>query len=531
MEFRADLSFLLLVFLILGTAGCGDQEPGPTPSVLPDNSAMVRLLEEAYSKVDPMTINFYDNARRAAIYKQKMQQADEPSQMLLYNLQYGYEMLGAGENEAAIVEFEKLLQIGERSKLNADFLYQVRKMLALAYIRLGETQNCIEQYNTDACLMPLQGEGLYTLTESSERAIQLYQQMLAEQPEDYEAQWLLNFAYMTMGRYPADVPPEYRIPAEAFQSDYDLPAFPNIADKLGVATVALSGGACVEDFNGDGLLDIVASSWGTRDQLRLYVQDGQGGFTDATESAGLMGLTGGLQTNHADYNNDGWPDIFVLRGAWYGASGKIPNSLLRNNGDGTFTDVTQEAGLLYYAPTQTATWADFNLDGWLDVFVGNESNEGYLFPSQLYLSNRDGTFREVLAQSGIKTNGIHIKGSCAGDINNDGWPELYISSMNSRNLLYAHLGIDKSGIPRFSDIAPSSGTEKPLRGFPCWFFDFDNDGWEDLFAGSFGVPEGQVAAHLATLNFRGQYTGGYLPPLPQSAEQCLRRYLPGSWPR
>ena len=106
--------------------------------------------------------------------------------------------------------------------------------------------------------------------------------------------------------------------------------------------------------------------------------------------AGLEGIVGGLNINQTDYNNDGYIDVLVLRGGWIPDG--HPNSLLRNNGDGTFEDVTEAAGLLWpLYPTQTACWADFDNDGWLDLFIGNESLRTSN-PSQLFHNNQDGTF-------------------------------------------------------------------------------------------------------------------------------------------
>ena len=143
-------------------------------------------------------------------------------------------------------------------------------MLALAYVRLGETTNCIDRFNAASCLMPIQGDGVYAIKEASRSAIDLYEELLAQRPDDYEILWMLNFAYMTLGEYPEQVPAQWRIPEAAFQSDYQIPVFKNIAHKIGVNTTGLSGGACVEDFNKDGRLDIIASSWGADDQLRFY---------------------------------------------------------------------------------------------------------------------------------------------------------------------------------------------------------------------------------------------------------------------
>src|SRR5207248_2756639 len=119
---------------------------------------------------------------------------------------------------------------------------------------------------------------------------------------------------------------------------------------------------------------------------------GDGTFSDRTEAAGLTGLTGGLNLITGDFNNDGFVDVFVLRGAWMREAGKFPNSLLKNNGDGTFEDVTEAAGLLTFHPTQTAVWLDFDGDGWLDLFIGNETLPGEPpHRCELFRNNHDGT--------------------------------------------------------------------------------------------------------------------------------------------
>lgn len=107
----------------------------------------------------------------------------------------------------------------------------------------------------------------------------------------------------------------------------------------------------IDNLDNDGFLDVMVSSWAMRGQLRYLHNDGDGRFTDRTREAGLMGLWGGLNMVSADYDNDGFTDVFVLRGAWLGVAGHHPNSLLRNRGDGTFEDVTKAAGLLSFNPT------------------------------------------------------------------------------------------------------------------------------------------------------------------------------------
>ena len=156
--------------------------------------------------------------------------------------------------------------------------------------------------------------------------------------------------------------------------------------------------------------------------------------SDVTAQAGLLGEVGGLNLVETDYNNDGHPNVLVLRGGWWGKQGCYPMSLLRNNGDGTFDDVTEAAGLMSLHPTQTAAWADFDSDGWLDLFVGHESRADDPHPSQLFHNNHDGTFSEMGERSGLANLGF-VKGAAWGDFNNDGRPDLYVSVMYGRNHL------------------------------------------------------------------------------------------------
>ena len=128
----------------------------------------------------------------------------------------------------------------------------------------------------------------------------------------------------------------------------------------------------MEDLDNDGHLDLMISRMGVDDPVEFFRNRGDGTFERATEQAGLKGIVGGLNLVQADYDNDGCIDVFIPRGAWYHDKGQYPASLLRNNCDGTFTDVTAKAGVLNNYPSQTAVWADFNNDGLLDLFVGNE---------------------------------------------------------------------------------------------------------------------------------------------------------------
>ena len=153
---------------------------------------------------------------------------------------------------------------------------------------------------------------------------------------------------------------------------------------------------------------------------------------------------------HADYNNDGLLDILVLRGAWMGRKyGRQRNSLLRQNTDGTFTDVTKESGLGSTAfPCISAGWADYNGDGNIDLYIANER-----FPGQLFRNNGDGTFEDVARSAGVD-NQLNGKGVTWGDYDNDGDPDLYISNLGGLNRLYRN-----NGDGTFTDVARETGVE------------------------------------------------------------------------
>ena len=199
-----------------------------------------------------------------------------------------------------------------------------------------------------------------------------------------------------------------------------------------------------------------------------------------------------MNTVHADYDNDGDIDILVLRGGWLGEAGRYPNSLLRNRGDGTFEDVTFSSGILSFNPTHSAAWADFNLDGYIDLFVGNESSAptgGPSHRSELFLNNRNGTFTEVSRQVGIDVDDF-VKGVVWGDVNNDGLPDLYVSVFTGANRLYVNRGGTSIENWRFEERGAAAGVDKktpPFPSFPTWFWDFDNDGFEDLLVLSYDL--------------------------------------------
>ena len=187
-----------------------------------------------------------------------------------------------------------------------------------------------------------------------------------------------------------------------------------------------------------------------------------------------------MHTNQVDYDSDGDLDIYVLRGAWFGSNGNIPNSLIENKGNGKFEDVTFQSKLYIESPGQTAVWADFDLDGDMDMFLGRESSKSNPGNSSLFQNNGDKSFSEIIFNSGLDLKDAYVKGCNAADINNDMYPDLIVSTWSGNNKLYLNTSKEKGKIS-FEDITASAGLVKANSGFACWFWDYNNDGWEDIF--------------------------------------------------
>jgi len=310
---------------------------------------------------------------------------------------------------------------------------------------------------------------------------------------------------MTLGTYPDEVPAEHLVPPEALEPEYELGRFENIAVEVGLYTLDPAGGSIVEDFDNDGLLDIMTSTMDPCKSARYFHNDGNGVFSDYTDRAGLAGQLGGLNMVQSDYNNDGWMDVLIMRGGWLGTDGRMRMSLLENNGDGSFTDVAHRSGLGSTAyPSQSASWGDYDNDGDLDLYSCNESiTHGRIgvdrvtFPGQLFRNNGDGTFTDVAVEAGV-TNARYCKGSTWGDYDNDGDLDLYLSNTGDDNRLYRN-----DGRGRFRDVARELGVTGPVYSFPTWFWDYDNDGWLDLFVSGYRGDVADVASDYLGLPTAG----------------------------
>jgi len=377
-----------------------------------------------------------------------------------------------GDTDNAVAQWESAYQIASSQLPPA--MAELEEVLGIAYLHKSDIDNDVYRHPGDRCLFPPRPGMSYAKPGSSQKAVEYLRKYLARHPEALDARWLLNLAYTTLGQYPGGVPPEYLIPLSAFESPEDAPHFVDVAPQAGLNLYSMSGGLIVDDFENDGLLDIVTSDYGQCAPMHFFHNNGDGTFSDRTQQAGLADQLGGLNLIQADYNNDGCLDILVLRGAWEFPQRK---SLLRNDCDGTFTDVTTAAGLAVPATqTQTAVWADIDNDGYLDLFVGNENS-----PAQLFRNKGDGTFEDISHKAGIDHT-AYTKAVVAADYDNDGYVDFYVSNLDGNNFLYHN---NHNGT--FTDVAAKAGVQKPSQSFAAWFFDYDNDGLPDLFVTSYYV--------------------------------------------
>jgi hypothetical protein len=315
--------------------------------------------------------------------------------------------------------------------------------------------------------------------------------------------------------------------------------FTDVTAKAGLTGSGWAQGVCVGDYNNDGFEDLLLTYYG---QNILYRNNGDGTFTDVTAKAGLLYPTTRYSTGctFVDYNRDGHLDLFVssyleidLANApkpsmavpncnyegvpvMCGPEGlpKARNFLYRNNGDGTFTDVSVESGIAACRGSYglTALSIDADEDGWPDIFVACDST-----PSFLLMNNHDGTFREEALFRGLALSGEGRKmggmGACAGDYNLDGHTDLVKTHFyNQATGLYR-----SDGHGNFDDVTIEAGLNKETR-FVCFgvgLVDFDNDGYPDLFVTSGSVyPEvakvsPRFPARSPNLLFRNQGDGTF----------------------
>jgi len=282
--------------------------------------------------------------------------------------------------------------------------------------------------------------------------------------------------------------------------------FTDVTLQAGVAGEGYSMGAAAADYNNDGYTDLFVA--GVYRNI-LYRNLGNGKFEDVTEAAGIKSDKWSVAAGWFDYDNDGWLDLFVVNYAhWTPDFDRycgdrernlrvychpkyfegLPNTLYRNRRDGTFEDVSKEAGILeHIGRGMSVAFADYDNDGFTDVFVTNDN-----LPNFLFRNRRNGTFEEVALEAGVAltNNGAPIAsmGADFRDFNNDGLCDINVTALAGETFpLFRNVGKGS-----FSDVTHSSQLAQPSAARSGWsngFFDFNNDGWKDLFTANSDVND------------------------------------------
>jgi hypothetical protein len=287
-----------------------------------------------------------------------------------------------------------------------------------------------------------------------------------------------------------------------FRNNCDM-TFTDVTAEAGLAGEGYSIGVSVADFDNDGYPDIFVA--GVKRNI-LYRNLGNGHFADVTSKAGLavpdakFGKMWAVSAGWLDYDNDGWLDLFISNYVVWdpvtaprcgtpdqqfychpNAYSPLPGQLFHNNHDGTFTDVSQTSGIgRHLGKGMGVAFADIDGDGLTDIFVANDSVRNFLFRNQ-----GDGTFQEIGLEAGValREDGYAIAsmGADLRDFDNDGKPDLVVSGiLNDSFQLFRNLGAGKG----FEDAAQKTGLlmgTRQLTGWSLGMYDFDNDGWKDLF--------------------------------------------------
>jgi len=326
--------------------------------------------------------------------------------------------------------------------------------------------------------------------------------------------------------------------------------FTDVTEKAGVVGGGYGMGIAVGDYNGDGFPDLYVSQYG---RSILYRNNGDGTFTDVTEKAGVAAPGWASSAVWFDYDNDGKLDLFVCRFVDFdktkhhncGAPGipalkglneycypriysPMPSWLFHNNGDGTFTDVSQKMGI---AENPGKAWgvvaSDVNNDGWMDLFVANDTEANFLF------MNRDGKkFDEVgftagvaFGEGGKARSGMGVD---SADVNQDGWMDLFVTDLNHEFFGFYQNRHDET----FDDIAAPTGiaaASKLMSGWGLKFFDYDNDGSLDLMIAN-GHPDDLIEKIYDNVTYRErlmlfQNSSGVLKNVSQESGPVFSRPL------
>ncbi|MCU0867235.1 MAG: CRTAC1 family protein [Planctomycetes bacterium] len=489
---RLPLAATLLVCASIGqqptdpepASCCSEAAIAPLPPLPADATAKERWLRRLHDEAEDATDNIFLSQRYVAGLRRRAELVGEQAPLAerfgtRWTLMQALVRIGALEE--AVRLGEECVRLCEAHPGEAaGWLPEVLLRLGATWFRIAEKQNCIARHNAESCILPLSPRAVHVDKEGAEAAAAVLTRLLALPESDLrlEAVWLLNIAHMALGDWPEGVPAAHRLPASTFAAEVPLPRWHERGGAIGLGRHLHAGSIAIDDFTGDGQFDLLLCAFDTGRAPRLMSHDGDGSFTEIGTSAGLERQLGGVNLVHADVDDDGRLDVLVLRGGGFFAGSDFPPSLLRQDRDGHFVDVTEQAGITVSGPSRSAAFGDIDRDGDLDLFLAMESDrteQGVRFPSRLYRNAGKGNFTDITAGSGIDT-ADRAMGAVMADFDGDGDADLFVSNFMAPNRLFLSRG-DGS----FSEEARTRGVAEPLASGPCAVFDHDNDGDLDLF--------------------------------------------------
>ncbi len=290
-------------------------------------------------------------------------------------------------------------------------------------------------------------------------------------------EWLFRVTMDRLPGTPPAIPANMQFPVAEPEIDPANPpllAFEDIAEASGIHSLNGNGTCAWGDIDGDGKLDLIVSGSGTF--IRAYRNAG-GKFVDVTDAVGLGHVPSGYSLNLVDYDNDGWLDLFISLNGW---SGPMPDMLFHNE-HGRFVNVSKASGAADPGSGFVSLWADLDNDGFPDLVVANGVlKDGSV--TQIYRNNGNGTFTNVTAAAGLKESASYgAIGIALGDYDKDGRVDILINGHEGAPDRLYH----NEGNLHFTDVALKAGvTQPPHNGFVCFFFDYNNDGWPDILTTS-----------------------------------------------
>lgn len=380
-------------------------------------------------------------------------------------LEYCKELVRAGQYTSAIQSMQSVFPDGTMS---IEYLKSETKPIfetqGIGYMMLA-----LENYKKPITFPIEDRSGINT--EYAEAATHFFKMLMHKFPGKPQYKYWLNLCHMMMGDYPKALNDEDRMDFKAFYGLSDI----KFTLETPVQSYDRGGASILVDLNKDGECDLVNTTMGLTQDMQVYRQN-NGQLSSA--DAGVADLKDGFHASLTDYNNDGLEDVFITRGAHLYSEGKLPNSLLKNRGNGQLEDMTADLHLMQRANSVSSAWADYNNDGFLDVYVANEVHKSHA-PSSLYKNSQGKRFVDVTRATMDEPFDKNAIAATWVDVDDDADMDLIVVSNMTQSKFYEN--VDGRLVPSNKLFLFRSRASDIVN------FDMDNDGDEDIFYSAYQI--------------------------------------------